>query len=48
MIFPFFEQLHAYVRFALNGKYGDIVPKNGSIPMHLLGNVWAQTWENVN
>lgn len=45
---PFYQQLHAYVRYKLNEKYGDIVPGNGSIPMHLLGNMWAQSWENVS
>lgn len=46
---PLFEQLHAFVRHALTGKYGEVVvPSNGSIPMHLLGNFWAQTWEVVS
>lgn len=44
---PFYQQLHAYVRFQLRKLYGDIVPEKGAIPMHLLGNVWAQTWEMV-
>src|SRR5262249_4123275 len=25
----------------------DVVPANGPIPAHLLGNMWAQTWDNV-
>nr|QHO60759.1 salivary 71kDa-like protein [Sergentomyia schwetzi] len=42
---PLYEQLHAYVRFKLREKFGkDVVPEKGSIPMHLLGNMWAQTW----
>lgn len=45
---PLYEQLHAYVRFKLRKFYGDIVPIDGSIPMHLLGDVWAQQWVNVN
>ncbi|ODN05348.1 Angiotensin-converting enzyme [Orchesella cincta] len=45
---PFYEQLHAYVRFKLRKYYGEsIVPKKRPIPAHLLGNMWAQTWENV-
>lgn len=45
---PLYEQLHAYVRFRLRQKYGDdIVSEKGPIPMHLLGNMWAQTWEEI-
>ncbi|GAC1624456.1 MAG: M2 family metallopeptidase [Nevskia sp.] len=45
---PLYEQLHCYVRTRLNAKYGDaVVPKNGLIPAQLLGNMWAQSWENV-
>ena len=46
---PFYEQLHCYVRGQLNSKYGDAVVKNeGSIPAHLLGNMWAQSWSNLS
>jgi peptidyl-dipeptidase A len=44
---PLYVSLHAYVRWKLREKYGDIVPANGPIPAHLLGNMWAQTWDNV-
>jgi len=45
---PFYLSLHAYVRGQLVKKYGkDIVPPNGPIPAHLLGNIWAQEWNNV-
>ena len=44
---PFYEQLHGYVRHKLWQQYGEIVPKDGPIPMHLLGNMWGQTWDNV-
>jgi peptidyl-dipeptidase A len=44
---PIYTSLHAYVRARLRAKYGDAVPANGPIPAHLLGNIWAQTWENV-
>lgn len=40
--------MHAYVRFKLNQKYGDSkVSKTGPIPSHLFGNLWAQTWSNL-
>jgi peptidyl-dipeptidase A len=44
---PLYLSLHAYVRWKLRDKYGDAVPERGPIPAHLLGNMWAQTWENV-
>ena len=45
---PLYEALHCAVRTKLNGKYGDaVVPKNGLIPAHLLGNMWAQQWSNL-
>jgi peptidyl-dipeptidase A len=45
---PFYESLHAYVRTRLGAHYGtSLVPPNGMIPAHLLGNTWAQTWSNV-
>jgi peptidyl-dipeptidase A len=45
---PLYLSLHAYVRGQLAKKYGkDVVPPNGPIPAHLLGNVWAQEWNNV-
>ena len=45
---PFYESLHAYVRWKLREKYGpDVVPEKGPIPAHLLGNMWAQEWGNI-
>jgi peptidyl-dipeptidase A len=44
---PLYLSLHAYVRWKLREKYGDAVPANGPIPAHLLGNMWAQTWDNI-
>jgi peptidyl-dipeptidase A len=44
---PLYLSLHAYVRWKLREKYGDAVPASGPIPAHLLGNMWAQTWDNV-
>ena len=44
---PLYLSLHAYVRAKLREKYGDVVPASGPIPAHLLGNMWAQEWENI-
>jgi peptidyl-dipeptidase A len=44
---PLYVSLHAYVRARLRQKYGDAVPASGPIPADLLGNMWAQEWDNV-
>jgi peptidyl-dipeptidase A len=45
---PLYLSLHTYVRGQMVKKYGkDVVPPNGPIPAHLLGNVWAQEWGNM-
>jgi peptidyl-dipeptidase A len=45
---PLYESLHCYVRAKLAEKYGtELVPQNGMIPAHLLGNIWAQDWSNI-
>jgi peptidyl-dipeptidase A len=45
---PLYVQLHAYVRRKLREKYGDqVVSASGPIPADLLGNMWAQSWENI-
>jgi peptidyl-dipeptidase A len=44
---PLYLSLHAYVRTKLRANYGDLVPADGPIPAHLLGNIWAQDWSNV-
>ncbi len=45
---PLYDSLHCYVRARLNKQYGnDVVPLDQPIPAHLLGNMWAQTWDNV-
>jgi len=44
---PLYVSLHAYVRARLREKYGNLVPANGPIPAHLLGNMWAQDWDNI-
>ncbi len=43
---PLYDQLHCYTRRKLNQKYGDkVVARAGLIPSHLLGNMWAQSWD---
>jgi peptidyl-dipeptidase A len=45
---PLYESLHAYTRTRLVERYGPgVVPADGMIPAHLLGNMWAQEWGNV-
>ena len=45
---PLYQALHAYVRARLSAHYGPkVVPPDGPIPAHLLGNMWAQSWGNV-
>ncbi len=45
---PLYEALHAYVRAQLAKKYGaKLVPEDRPIPAHLLGNMWAQEWNNI-
>jgi peptidyl-dipeptidase A len=44
---PLYVKLHAYTRMKLRAKYGDVVPSDGPLPAHLLGNIWAQDWSNV-
>ncbi len=44
---PLYDSLHTYVRAKLRQKYGAVVPANGPIPAHLLGNMWSQSWGNV-
>lgn len=45
---PLYEQLHCYVRARLAAHYGsELVPPEGPIPADLLGNMWAQDWQNI-
>ena len=45
---PLYRSLHAYVRTKLAARYGpEVMPDNGMIPAHLLGNMWAQQWGNI-
>jgi peptidyl-dipeptidase A len=45
---PLYDDLHCYVRGKLQGKYGKAaVPDHAPIPSQLLGNMWAQEWNNI-
>jgi peptidyl-dipeptidase A len=45
---PLYISLHAYVRTQLVKKYGpSAVGADAPIPAHLLGNMWAQAWDNI-
>ncbi len=45
---PLYEQLHCHVRARLQEQYGsDVVPAGEPIPAHLLGNMWSQSWGNI-
>jgi len=46
----FYKQLHAYIRTKLSEFYnekGADIKEDGCIPAHLLGNMWAQSWINI-
>ncbi|XP_052864385.1 angiotensin-converting enzyme-like [Anopheles cruzii] len=45
---PLYKQLFTFVRSGLVRKYGEyVIRRNGPIPAHLLGNMWAQNWRNI-
>ncbi len=45
---PLYLSLYTFVRARLSQKYGpQVLPPDGPIPAHLLGNPWAQAWGNV-
>ena len=45
---PLYDALHCHVRGELNEHYGDeIVSLDESLPVHLLGNMWGQSWSNI-
>jgi len=45
---PLYDSLYTYTRRKLSEKYGkEVVPLDGPIPAHLLGNMWAQQWGNI-
>ena len=45
---PLYDALHCHVRAKLNDHYGDdIVSKSDPLPVHMLGNMWGQSWSNI-
>ncbi|XP_061387294.1 angiotensin-converting enzyme-related protein-like [Musca vetustissima] len=47
-ILPLYRELHGYVRQRLSQHYGkEVVSPNGNLPMHLLGNMWGQQWDEI-
>jgi peptidyl-dipeptidase A len=45
---PLYDELHCFVRARLEDRYGkEKVPGGGLIPAELLGNMWAQEWNNI-
>jgi peptidyl-dipeptidase A len=45
---PLYTALHRYVRHRLSAYYGpEEVPERGPIPVYLLGNMWAQSWDGI-
>jgi peptidyl-dipeptidase A len=42
---PLYQDLHCYTRGKLSKQYGpSVVPDEGLMPAHVLGNMWAQDW----
>lgn len=45
---PLYEDLHTYVKYKLQDMYkGKFDPESPYIPAHILGNMWAQTWDSL-
>lgn len=45
---PLYDALHCHVRDTLADTYGEErVPRDGMIPAHLTGNMWAQEWSEI-
>jgi peptidyl-dipeptidase A len=45
---PLYDALHCHVRNELSEYYGEgVVSKEGSLPAHVLGNMWGQSWANI-
>lgn len=45
---PMYDSLHRYARTSLVREYGpDVVPVDGNLPAHLLGNMWSQDWSGM-
>lgn len=45
---PLYDSLYTYTRRKLSEKYSpQVVAEDKPIPAHLLGNMWAQQWNNI-
>ena len=44
---PLYEDLQCYMGHKLESIYPEQKLKNGLLPAHLLGNMWAQDWSNL-
>lgn len=44
---PLYEALHCHVRAKLAEQYPGKVKDSGTLPAHLMGNMWAQEWANL-
>ncbi|XP_017788851.1 PREDICTED: angiotensin-converting enzyme-like [Habropoda laboriosa] len=42
-----YKNLFTYVRTKLFERYGDKIRRDGPLPAHILGNMWAQNWEDL-
>jgi peptidyl-dipeptidase A len=45
-VLPLYEELHTYVRRQLRQHYSGRF-SSSAIPAHILGNMWAQEWQNI-
>ena len=46
---PIYEKLHGYARYKFREYWGeDKIGERDPLPAHIFGNMWAQTWENVD
>ncbi|XP_076285295.1 angiotensin-converting enzyme-like isoform X2 [Lasioglossum baleicum] len=46
-IMHLYKNLFTYVRTKLYERYGDKIRRDGPLPAHVLGNMWAQNWEDI-
>jgi peptidyl-dipeptidase A len=44
---PLYNELHTYVKRKLEKIYSEMDTESETIPAHLLGNMWAQSWVNL-
>ncbi|XP_063703175.1 angiotensin-converting enzyme-like [Culicoides brevitarsis] len=44
---PLYDELHFYVKTKLSAIYSEVSVLDDTMPAHLLGNMWAQSWVNL-